>query len=92
MNPEYFHTTLTIGEANDYLVGLGMRKRSGWEQTRLLADVQARCAGNKEGFKFPLPWEEEKKTEISQEDIDYLNKMREQREKMINDNNIKYGK
>lgn len=57
MSPEYFHTKLTFSEAGDYIEGLGRRYRPAWEQARLVADVTARCAGNKKGIGLEFDWE-----------------------------------
>ncbi|MCD8265819.1 MAG: hypothetical protein LUC33_01560 [Prevotellaceae bacterium] len=59
MSPEYFHERLTYSEAADYLDGLARRYRGDWEQARLIADVTARCAGNKRGVELEFPWEKE---------------------------------
>ncbi len=59
MSAEYFHERLTYGEAGDYLEGMARRYRQGWEQSRLVADVVAKVAGNKNGTGLEFPWEAE---------------------------------
>ncbi|MCD7721708.1 MAG: hypothetical protein LUI09_05710 [Prevotellaceae bacterium] len=81
MSPEYFHERLTYSEAADFLDGLARRYRGDWEQARLIADVTARCAGNKQGVRLEFPWEKEEKlraqappTKAEMEDIRRLSR------------------
>lgn len=66
MAPEYFLRKMSAAEATDYLRGLQRRKRSGWEQARLLANVitQVLC-GKETGITFP--WEEEEDSRTPEE-------------------------
>lgn len=61
ISPDYFHRRLTFREANLIIRGIGRRHRASWEQARLIADVQAKCAGNKQGIRVEFPWEKEAK-------------------------------
>lgn len=39
MSPEYFHTHLTYGEADDYLGGLNRRYHHGYNQARMIKSI-----------------------------------------------------
>lgn len=59
MEPEYFLTRLTHFEARDFVEGVARRYRSTWGGARLIADLVARVAGNKDGIELRFPWDEE---------------------------------
>lgn len=59
MQPEYYWLHLSLAEAQLFVDGLDRRYHAAWEQARLVADVQARCAGNRNGIGLDFPWERE---------------------------------
>ena len=59
MDRTLFIERLTHREAQDFIDGVARRYRAGWEQARLIADVVARVAGNKDGIGLAFPWEDE---------------------------------
>lgn len=63
MSPGWFYHHLTFRDASDYIAGMERRYRNAWEQSRLVADVVAKVAGNKGGTGLVFPWEEEERAE-----------------------------
>ncbi len=61
MSAEYFLECMTYREAGDYMEGMARRYRQGWEQSRLVADVVAKVAGNSNGVGLEFPWEAEER-------------------------------
>lgn len=56
MSPEYFHTRLTYGEADDYLSGMNRRCRHGYTQARMITSLVGHLfAKNYKDQEFP--WE-----------------------------------
>jgi len=62
---------MTIAEASDYLVGLAMRSRSGWEQSRLVASVNYKMLTGKD-LGMTLPWDGSETAEMSQDEYEHL--------------------
>lgn len=63
MSPEWFYRRLTFRDASDFITGMERRYRNAWEQSRMVADVVAKVAGNKGGTGLVFPWEEEERAE-----------------------------
>lgn len=84
-NPEYFFERMSIGEAREYMEGVLMRQRSGWEQTRVLTEVLIKVMTG-ENTHIPLPWddESEKADETTEDDLNELRKKAERMEDYLN--------
>lgn len=58
MSPEYFHTRLTYGEADDYLGGMHRRCYHGYNQARMITSIIGRLFAK--DYKIQtFPWEKE---------------------------------
>lgn len=56
MSPEYFHTRLTYGEADDYLGGMHRRYHAGYDQARMITALVGKLFAK--DYKIPtFPWE-----------------------------------
>lgn len=83
-SPEYFMDRMSIGEAREYMEGVMMRERGGWEQTRVMSEILIKVMSG-EDVHIPLPWDEEKEDEeTSEEDLDALRLRAERMEKLFN--------
>lgn len=60
MSPEYFHTRLTYGEADDYLGGMNRRCRHGYTQARMITSLVGHLFA-KDYKDQEFPWEEEER-------------------------------
>lgn len=57
MSPEYFHSRLTFGEADDYLGGMQRRCYHGYNQARMVESIIGRLFAK--NYKVQtFPWEE----------------------------------
>ena len=65
MPPEYFKRSLRPHEAEQYLDGLMMRQRAGWEQARLIVSPWQ----GKDSKPLTFPWETEAVDEPTEEEI-----------------------
>ena len=66
MPPEYFKRSLRPHEAEQYLDGLMMRQRAGWEQARLIASPWK----SKDSEPLVFPWENEMAEPPKKEEIE----------------------
>ena len=83
-SPEYFFDRMTIGEARDFMEGVMMRSRSGWEQTRALYELIIKVMTGEE-FHLPFPWDSDGITEeTTEEDLEELRLKAERMEAMLN--------
>lgn len=84
-NPEYFMDRMSISEAREYMEGVMMRQRSGWEQTRVLSEILIKVmTGN--DHHIPLPWDNETGMDdaTTEEDLEELRKKAERMEDYLN--------
>lgn len=65
-SPEYFMDRMGISEAREYMEGVHLRRREGWEQTRVLCGVLIKVMTG-EDSEIRLPWDDE------MEDVDMDN-------------------
>jgi len=84
-SPEYFMDRMSIGEAREYMEGVMMRERGGWEQTRVLSEILIKVMTG-EDRHIPLPWDDETNMddETTEEDLEELRKKAERMEKLMN--------
>ena len=68
MPPEYFKRSLRPHEAEQYLDGLMMRQRAGWEQARLIVSPWQ----GKDSPPLTFPWEKEDAVAPTREEFDEL--------------------
>ena len=66
MAPEYFKRSLRPHEAEQYLDGLMMRQRAGWEQARLIVSPWQ----GKDSQPLVFPWENERVEPPKKEEIE----------------------
>ena len=66
MPPEYFKRSLRPHEAEQYLDGLMMRQRAGWEQARLIVSPWQ----GKDSKPLTFPWESEAVEPPKKEEIE----------------------
>jgi len=76
---------MSIGEAREYMEGVMMRERGGWEQTRVLSEILIKVMTG-EDRHIPLPWDDETNMddETTEEDLEELRKKAERMEKLMN--------
>lgn len=73
-----------IGEAREYMEGVMMRQRSGWEQTRVLSEILIKVMTG-EDRHIPLPWDDETEDdETTEDELEELRKKAERMERMMN--------
>ena len=88
-NPEYFMDRMGISEAREYMEGVLMRNRAGWEQTRVISELMIMVMTGEERH-IPLPWDEETEAEeteaeeTTEEDLEELRLKAEKMEKILN--------
>lgn len=84
-SPEYFFERMSISEAREYMEGVMMRQRSGWEQTRVLSEILIKVMTG-EDRHIPLPWDDETgmDDETTEEDLEELRKKAERMEELFN--------
>lgn len=66
MSPEYFKRSLRPHEAEQYLDGLMMRQRAGWEQARLIVSPWK----SEDSEPLVFPWESEMAEPPKKEEIE----------------------
>lgn len=84
-SPEYFMDRMGIGEAREYMEGVMMRQRSGWEQTRVLSEILIKVMTGEDNH-IPLPWDDETGAddETTEDELEELRKKAERMERMMN--------
>ena len=83
-SPEYFMDRMGIGEAREYMEGVMMRQRSGWEQTRVLSEILIKVMTGEDNH-IPLPWDDETEDEeTTEEDLEELRMKAERMEDYLN--------
>lgn len=83
-SPEYFFERMSISEAREYMEGVMMRQRSGWEQTRVLSEILIKVMTGEDNH-IPLPWDEMgMDDDTTEEDLEELRKKAERMEDYLN--------
>lgn len=84
-NPEYFMDRMGIGEAREYMEGVFMRERSGWRQTKVMAEIFIKVMTG-EDKNIPLPWDDDMGVgdETTEEDLEELRRKAERMEALMN--------
>ena len=83
-NPEYFMDRMGISEAREYMEGVMMRQRAGWEQTRVVSEILIKVMTGEE-HHIPLPWDDETEDEeTTEEELEELRKKAERMEDYLN--------
>lgn len=92
MSPEYFHTRLTYGEADDFLCGMNRRYRAGYDQSRMVAATIGKLFAK--DYRIPtFPWEKERTQtgadgpSLTEEDIKEMRRESLALERMLNSRN-----
>ena len=83
-SPEYFMDRMSISEAREYMEGVMMRNRSGWEQTRVLSEILIKVMTG-EDRHIPLPWDEDTEDEdATEKELEELRLKAERMEEYFN--------
>ena len=83
-NPEYFMDRMSISEAREYMEGVFMRERAGWEQTRMMSELFIKVMTG-EDWHIPFPWDDETEDEeTTEEDLEELRRKAERMETLMN--------
>jgi hypothetical protein len=87
-NPEYFMDRMSISEAREYMEGVFMRERAGWEQTRMMSELLIKVMTG-EDYHIPLPWDvpwavDAAAEETTEEELEELRKKAERMEALMN--------
>ena len=83
-SPEYFMDRMSISEAREYMEGVFMRERAGWEQTRMMSELLIKVMTG-EDHHIPLPWDDEREEdETTEEDLEELRMKAERMEALMN--------
>ena len=71
---------MSISEAREYMEGVQLRRREGWEQTRILCGVLVKVMTGEES-NIKLPWDDETVEDIEMDEAE-LEELRKKAEKM----------
>ena len=84
-SPEYFMDRMSISEAREYMEGVMMRDRAGWEQTRVMSEILIKVMTG-EDHHIPLPWDDDwvDNEETTEDDLEELRLKAERMEALMN--------
>lgn len=82
-SPEYFMNHMGVSEAREYMEGVHLRRREGWEQTRVMCGVLIKVMTG-EDADIRLPWDEDEAETTTEEDLEELRMKAEKMERILN--------